>query len=78
MKGRRAASLVVNGGFNARFLLAPCGTALHRAAAPWGIPAQWIGEIGLWIAAVLTLVTGWDYFRRGMYFMAKPKAGETP
>ena len=48
------------------------------AAAPWGIPAQWIGEIGLWIAAALTLVTGWDYFRRGMDFMAKPKPSETP
>jgi len=48
------------------------------AAAPWNIPAQWIGEIGLWIAAVLTLVTGWDYFRRGMDFMAKPKTEKAP
>ena len=46
-------------------------------AAPWSIPAQWIGEIGLWIAAVLTLVTGWDYFSRGMQFMAKPKTEAT-
>lgn len=45
-------------------------------AAPSGIPAQRIGEIGLWIAAVLTLVTGWDYLRRGLELMrAKPDAG---
>ncbi len=44
------------------------------AAAPWGIPAQRIGEIALWIAALLTLWTGWDYFRRGLDFMAKPKS----
>jgi len=43
------------------------------AAAPWGIPAQRIGEIALWLAALLTLWTGWDYFRRGLEFMAKPK-----
>ena len=33
-------------------------------------PADWpvrtIGEVGLWIAAVLTLVTGYDYFCAGM------------
>src|SRR5262245_23585676 len=33
---------------------------LVAPAAPWGLPLQRIGEIGLWIAAVLTLVTGWD------------------
>jgi cardiolipin synthase len=52
--------------------------------APWGIPTQIIGEIGLWLAAVLTLVTGWDYFRRGLDFMdrakreAGPEAGAAP
>lgn len=53
---------------------------LLGAAAPWRIPAQAIGEVALWIAAVLTLVTGWDYFRRGLDFMARPKpdAGATP
>ncbi|MGH7003924.1 MAG: CDP-diacylglycerol--glycerol-3-phosphate 3-phosphatidyltransferase [Alphaproteobacteria bacterium] len=42
-------------------------------AAPGGVPAQIVGEIALWLAALLTLVTGWDYFRRGLEFMAKPK-----
>jgi cardiolipin synthase len=39
-----------------------------------------IGEIGLaliWIAAVLTLITGYDYLRTGLRHMAedKPTAG---
>jgi cardiolipin synthase len=29
-----------------------------------------IGEVGLWVAALLTLVTGWDYLRRGLKYMA--------
>ena len=49
------------------------GFLLVGPAAPWGVPAQLIGEAGLWIAALLTLVTGWDYLRRGLAFMrAKP------
>jgi cardiolipin synthase len=49
---------------------------LVAPAAPWGLPWQRIGEIGLWIAAVLTLVTGWVYLRQGLEFMrAKPGAG---
>jgi cardiolipin synthase len=49
---------------------------LVAPAAPGGLPLQRIGEAGLWIAAVLTLVTGWDYLRRGLELMrAKPDAG---
>jgi cardiolipin synthase len=29
-----------------------------------------VGEIGLWIAAVLTLYTGWDYLQTGLRHMA--------
>ena len=47
---------------------------LLGAAAPWRIPAQAIGEVALWIAAALTLITGWDYFRRGLEFMTRPKS----
>ena len=51
------------------------GFLLVGHAAPWGVPAQHIGEIGLWLAALLTLVTGWDYLRRGLDLMrAKPGA----
>jgi cardiolipin synthase len=30
------------------------------------LPVGWIGEILLWIAAALTLWTGWDYVRAGL------------
>ena len=42
------------------------GVLLIGTAAPWGIPAQEIGEAGLWLAAILTLVTGYDYVSRGI------------
>lgn len=36
-------------------------------AAPTAFaPITWIGIIGLWIAAVLTLITGWDYLQAGL------------
>lgn len=37
--------------------------------APTWIPAQIIGEIGLWLAALLTLVTGYDYLKAGIRHM---------
>jgi len=56
--------------------MAALAVLLVAPAAPWGLPWQRIGEIGLWIAAVLTLVTGWGYLRQGLDFMrAKPDAG---
>lgn len=56
--------------------MAALAVLLVAPAAPWGLPWQRIGEIGLWIAAVLTLVTGWGYLRQGLVFMrAKPDAG---
>jgi cardiolipin synthase len=30
------------------------------------LPVSLIGEVGLWIAAVLTLATGWDYLQAGL------------
>jgi cardiolipin synthase len=38
------------------------------AAPPW-LPAQDVGELCLWAAAVLTLITGWDYLRAGLKHM---------
>ena len=38
----------------------------NHAAAPAGIPAQQIGEVALWLAALLTAITGWDYLRAGL------------
>ena len=34
--------------------------------APAAIPAVLIGEIGLWIAAGLTVITGYDYLKTGL------------
>jgi cardiolipin synthase len=45
-------------------------------ASPEAIPAILIGEIGLWIAAVLTLVSGYDYLRAGLKYMTAPGGGE--
>jgi cardiolipin synthase len=33
------------------------------------VPAQELGEVFLWGAAVLTLITGWDYLRAGLKHM---------
>lgn len=30
------------------------------------LPISMLGEIGLWVAAVLTLMTGWDYLQAGL------------
>lgn len=38
---------------------------VHDAAPVW-LPAVWIGEAGMWAAALLTLVTGYDYLRASM------------
>jgi cardiolipin synthase len=43
-------------------------------AAPWNLPVRDIGEISLWIAAVLTLYTGYDYLRAGLKHMAAEEA----
>ncbi len=43
--------------------------------APEWTPAQAIGEIGLWLAALLTLITGYDYFKAGLGHMKD--TGET-
>lgn len=44
-------------------------TLLVGAGAPAWLPAQPIGEVLLWGAGVLTLITGWDYLRAGLKHM---------
>ncbi|MEE8515625.1 MAG: CDP-diacylglycerol--glycerol-3-phosphate 3-phosphatidyltransferase [Alphaproteobacteria bacterium] len=51
------------------------GFLLVGHAGPVWAPIQEIGEIGLWIAAVLTLITGYDYLRTGLEHMTDD---ETP
>ncbi len=45
------------------------GVLLVGDAGPSGIPVRYIGEVMLWIAAALTLVTGYDYLRAGLTHM---------
>lgn len=48
------------------------GVLLVGDAGPAGIPVKLIGEIGLWLAAALTIVTGYDYLRAGMAYLTGP------
>ncbi|MDJ0609603.1 MAG: CDP-diacylglycerol--glycerol-3-phosphate 3-phosphatidyltransferase [Kiloniellales bacterium] len=45
------------------------GFLIVGEAGPAAIPVQTIGEAGLWLAAALTLVTGYDYLQRGLKHM---------
>jgi len=54
------------------------GVLLIGEAGPSFIPMNFIGESMLWLAALLTLVTGYDYLRHGMKHMAEPEAAPTP
>ncbi|MBI3444327.1 MAG: CDP-diacylglycerol--glycerol-3-phosphate 3-phosphatidyltransferase [Magnetospirillum sp.] len=33
------------------------------------MPTRLLGEVGLWVAAILTLITGWDYLQSGLRHM---------
>ena len=43
-------------------------------AAPDFIPAVLIGDIGIWLAAALTLFTGYDYFQAGIKHMIEEES----
>ena len=45
------------------------GFFLIGTAAPFDIPAMDIGALGLWLAALLTLYTGYDYLRAGLRYI---------
>ena len=42
------------------------GFLIMGDASPDAIPSLMIGEVGIWIAAALTLITGYDYLRAGL------------
>src|ERR1700710_1788263 len=42
------------------------------------VPVSLVGEMMLWIAAVLTLVTGWDYLMAGLRHASAAKATDAP
>ena len=52
------------------------GFLIVGAEAPGWVPATTIGGIGLWVAAVLTLITGYDYLAIGMRHMSENFEGE--
>jgi cardiolipin synthase len=48
------------------------GVLIVGDAGPGILPVTTIGETLLWIAALLTLVTGYDYLQAGLRHMAAP------
>lgn len=52
------------------------GFLIIGEAAPAAVPAILVGQVGLWVAAALTLVTGYDYFRSGLRYMTGPAPAE--
>ncbi len=51
------------------------GFFLIGTAAPLDIPALDIGALGLWVAALLTLYTGYDYLRAGLRYIHEVDRG---
>lgn len=51
---------------------------LAPASAHWwpALPAMEVGLVTLWLAGILTLVTGWDYLRIGLRHMTAPGPAE--
>lgn len=48
------------------------GTLIVGDAGPSWLPTRLLGELGLAVAAALTLVTGYDYLRAGLRHMDRP------
>ena len=48
---------------------------LGTEAGPAFLPMDWIGDTGLWIAGLLTFVTGYDYLARGLAHMNESADG---
>jgi cardiolipin synthase (CMP-forming) len=49
------------------------GFLLVGSAGPAWLPVERIGWWGLWLAAILTLVTGWDYLQAGLRHMLQDR-----
>ena len=58
--------------------MAAIGFLLLGNAGPGWLPVEAIGWWGLWLAAVLTLVTGWDYLQAGLRHMLEPPRPADP
>jgi len=60
------------------FQMGALGTLLAGDSSAWllhlsFLPVSAIGEAMLWLAALLTLVTGWDYLTAGLRHAAEPE-----
>ena len=53
------------------------GVLIVGDAGPAAIPVRLIGETGLWIAAALTLVTGYDYLRASIGHIERASESES-
>jgi cardiolipin synthase len=42
-------------------------------AGPHWLPVVWIGEMLLWLAAILTIITGYDYLRASLSHLVRPR-----
>jgi cardiolipin synthase len=54
------------------------GFLLVGSAGPDWLPVVAIGWWGLWLAAILTLVTGWDYLQAGLRHMLQERPQPAP
>lgn len=46
------------------------GTLIVGVHGPWfTTPWLYIGAVGLWAAAIITVMTGWDYMKTGLHHM---------
>ena len=54
------------------------GFLLVGSAGPNWLPVEAIGWWGLWLAAILTLVTGWDYLQAGLRHMLQERPQPAP
>jgi cardiolipin synthase len=51
------------------------GILIVATSGPEELALTYIGELGLWVAAVLTVITGWSYVREGL---RQAMAGKPP
>ena len=52
--------------YKTTFQLVALGALILGGAVPDQYWVHWVGLASLWLAALLTLVTGWDYLRTGL------------
>jgi phosphatidylglycerophosphate synthase len=48
------------------------GVLIVGNAGPRVLPVVWIGESLLWLAAILTIITGYDYLRASLSHLTRP------